>query len=61
MNLTLKLILRWAGMTLGGLLIILVLALSLMDWNLLKHPLERMASAKSGRTVHIAGDLQVRI
>ena len=32
-----------------------------MDWNLLKHPLERAASAKSGRPVRIDGDLKVHI
>jgi uncharacterized protein involved in outer membrane biogenesis len=32
-----------------------------MDWNLFKHPIERVASAKSGRTVTIAGDLNVHI
>jgi uncharacterized protein involved in outer membrane biogenesis len=58
---TLKQKARWTAMALGGLLIILVLALGLMDWNLLKHPIERIASTRSGRTVNIAGDLQVHI
>ncbi|MGH8137551.1 MAG: AsmA family protein [Steroidobacteraceae bacterium] len=40
---------------------IVLLVLVFMDWNLLKHPIERIASAKSGRTVRIAGDLNVRI
>jgi uncharacterized protein involved in outer membrane biogenesis len=48
-------------MALGGLLVIFVLALALMDWNLLKHPIERIASAKSGRPVNIAGDLLVHV
>lgn len=53
--------LRWIGIVLGGVVIVLVLALTFMDWNLLKHPLERLASSKSGREVRIAGDLRVHI
>ena len=45
----------------GIVLLILVLALTYMDWNLFKHPLERIASANSGRTVKIDGPLQVHI
>src|SRR5882757_865823 len=58
---TLKKSLRWTGISVGGLLLIVVLVLAFMDWNLLKHPIERIASAKSGRTVTIAGDLNVHI
>jgi uncharacterized protein involved in outer membrane biogenesis len=61
MNPTLKKTLRWAGITLGGLVVVIVLVLALLDWNLFKHPIERIASAKSGRTVTIAGDLNVHI
>jgi uncharacterized protein involved in outer membrane biogenesis len=39
----------------------LVLALSVMDWNWLKHPLERAASVRFGRTVRIHGPLHVRL
>ena len=53
--------LRWAGAVLGGLVVALLLALAFMDWNLFKHPIERLASAKTGRTVRIAGDLRVNI
>ena len=53
--------LRWTAITLGALILILVLAVSLLDWNLLKHPIERIASAHSGRTVRIGGDLKVSI
>jgi AsmA family protein len=61
MNPTLKKALRWTAIGLGGLVVIVFLALAFMDWNLFKHPIERVASAKSGRTVTIAGDLNVRI
>ncbi|MDB6102920.1 MAG: hypothetical protein JWO52_2919, partial [Gammaproteobacteria bacterium] len=61
MNPTLKKGLRWTAIGLGGLVVIVFLALAFMDWNLFKHPIERVASAKSGRTVTIAGDLNVHI
>jgi AsmA family protein len=61
MNPTLKKSLRWTGISLGGLVLLVVLVSSFMDWNLLKHPIERIASAKSGRVVTIAGDLNVHI
>lgn len=52
---------RWTGIGLGALLLVLILAVTFMDWNLFKHPIERMASAHAGRTVRIAGDLRVHI
>src|SRR5437868_2749450 len=61
MNPTLKKVLGWVAVALGGLVAVVLLALAFMDWNLFKHPLERMASAKSGRTVTIAGDLNAHI
>jgi uncharacterized protein involved in outer membrane biogenesis len=53
-------ILAWTGVTLGVLIGALLLALVLMDWNAMKGAIERMASARSGRTVRIAGDIDVR-
>ncbi|MFL6600375.1 MAG: AsmA family protein [Steroidobacteraceae bacterium] len=61
MNPTLKKALRWTAIGLGGLVVVMLLALAFMDWNLFKHPIERVASAKSGRTVTIGGDLKVYI
>jgi len=61
MNPTLRKALTWTAISLGSLVVILVLALAFMDWNLFKHPIERVASAKSGRTVTIGGDLKVHI
>ncbi len=52
---------RWTGIALGGLVLVLLLVLAFMDWNLLKHPIERTVGAKFGRTVTIAGDLKVHI
>jgi AsmA family protein len=49
-----------AGTSVAVLLVLMVLGLTLMDWNLLKGPIERTASARFGRAVTIAGPLQVR-
>jgi AsmA family protein len=54
-----KTTLRWLGIIVAGVIVIVVLALALMDWNRFKHPMERIASAKTGRTVHIGGNLEV--
>jgi AsmA family protein len=61
MSSTFKTWLRWIGVSLGALILLTVLVLTLLDWNRLKHPIERLASAKSGRSVVIAGDLRVHI
>ena len=61
MNPTLRKSLQWTGIALGSLVLILVLVLAFMDWNWFKHPIERIASAKTGRTVAIAGDLKVHV
>jgi AsmA family protein len=52
-------ILAWTGVTVGVLVGAVLLALVLIDWNAMKGPIERMASARSGRTVKIAGDIEV--
>jgi uncharacterized protein involved in outer membrane biogenesis len=54
-------VLRWVGIVVASLVVIVILALTLMDWNWLKKPVERVASAKSGRTVTIGGNLDVHI
>ncbi len=53
--------LRRTAISLTSLVVLVVVALSVLDWNLIKHPIERMASAKSGRSVTISGPLDVRI
>jgi AsmA family protein len=60
-NPTVKKSLRWTGIAIGSLVLIVVLVLAFLDWNWFKHPIERIATAKSGRTVTIAGDLNVHI
>jgi len=49
----------WIGVGVGGLLMVLVVTLLLLDWNLLRHPIERLASARSGRVVRLQGALRV--
>lgn len=49
-----------AGITLGVLVAIIV-TLGLFDWNYLKGPVERIASARVGRTVKIDGNLSVKL
>ncbi|MBC7769565.1 MAG: AsmA family protein [Phycisphaerales bacterium] len=49
----------WAGGVFGVLAASLVLFLAFADWNALRGPISRMASAASGREIVIAGDLKV--
>jgi uncharacterized protein involved in outer membrane biogenesis len=58
---TVRSTLRWLGLIFASLVVIIILALALLDWNLLKKPIEHIASARSGRTVTIAGNLDVHI
>lgn len=51
----------WTGGIVGGLLVALVLFLGLFDWNYLKGPIARYASDRTGRQVHIDGDLNVKL
>src|SRR5258708_4622754 len=53
--------LRVTAVVLGSLMVIVLVALALFDWNTLRHPIERIASAKTGRTISIGGKLQVHI
>ena len=52
---------KWTAIGLAGIVVVLFLILALVDWNRLKGPIERVASARSGRTVKIEGPLDVRI
>jgi uncharacterized protein involved in outer membrane biogenesis len=60
-NSALRKTLKITGVVLGGLAVIALVVLAVFDWNTLKPPLERIASAKTGRTVSIAGKLDVHI
>jgi uncharacterized protein involved in outer membrane biogenesis len=60
-NSALRKTLKITGIALASLIVIVLVILALFDWNTLKHPLERVASAKTGRTVSIGGKLAVHI
>lgn len=51
----------WTGGSIFGALILVVLFLGFVDWNLLKRPVENIISARTGRPVHIDGDLKVHL
>jgi AsmA family protein len=53
--------LLYVGLGLAALVLVLILALTFMDWNRFKGPLERSASAHFGREVRIEGPLEVRV
>jgi len=51
---------RIAGGVLAGIVLVLILFLLIFDWNMLRGPISRFASAQTGRTIAITGDLDVR-
>ena len=51
----------YTGVSLVAIVVGLIVALTLMDWNRLKGPIERIASTRFGRQVRIEGPLEVRI
>src|SRR5688572_6572727 len=52
--------LKWVGIAIG-IVAVLLLGLALVNWNALRGPIARYASAKAGRPVLIKGDLDVRL
>ena len=54
-------ILRWVLIALAGVVALLLLFLALFDLDTFRHPIERIASSHSGRTVTIAGRLEAHI
>lgn len=52
---------KWTAIGFGSLVLLLLIALALIDWNAFKGPIERMASARSGRTITIGGPLEVHV
>ncbi|MES2896718.1 MAG: AsmA family protein [Pseudomonadota bacterium] len=53
--------LAWTGGIAGVILIAVALFLILFDWNHLRGPISRFASARTGREVAIEGDLRVKL
>ncbi|MFC4312433.1 AsmA family protein [Steroidobacter flavus] len=58
---TWRAVLKWTALSVAGLFVLILLLLAFADWNRLKGPVERMASARSGRTVKIDGPLDVHL
>ena len=61
MKSTVRPTLLYGGISVAVLVVVLIVALSLMDWNRLKGPIERSASARFGRSVTISGSLRVHL
>lgn len=51
----------WIGATLSGLIALLLLGLALVDWNMARGPIGRLASARLHRQVVIEGPLKVHL
>jgi uncharacterized protein involved in outer membrane biogenesis len=51
---------RWIGGVALGLALAVALLLSFANWNMLRGPIARYASAVTGRTITLGGDLKVR-
>jgi hypothetical protein len=52
---------RWFGIAFAGGLLILLIALITLDWNTMRGPVSRLASARLGRPVAIDGNLRVHL
>ncbi len=61
MSLKWRRVAHYSALGLAGLLVILVLVLTFVDWNRFRAPLGRIASAHFGREVTLAGPLQVHL
>ena len=61
MNLRRHPVLLYGTLGFFGLIIVLFLVLALLDWDMFRGPIARMASTKSGRIVTIPGHLRVQL
>ncbi len=52
---------KWAGVIVLGLILILVVAVALFDWNSLRPFVANRITAATGRPAHIDGDLRVHV
>ncbi len=52
-------VLAWLGGVIGALIVVIIVVIALVNWDAMKGPIERFASARTGRTVSIAGRLEV--
>lgn len=56
-----RLALYWLSGLIGGLILAIVVILNVFDWNMLRGPIARFASAATHRSVRIDGDLKVHL
>jgi uncharacterized protein involved in outer membrane biogenesis len=54
-------IFKWVLVSVAALCVVLILVVSLLDWNKLRGPVARMISAKSGHPTSIDGNLSVHL
>src|ERR1700722_8965554 len=54
-------ILKWTAAAILSLVLVLVIALALFDWNSLRAPISRIISAKTGHPTSIDGNLSAHI
>jgi uncharacterized protein involved in outer membrane biogenesis len=56
-------VLKWTGIVVGTLLVVLLITLAVLEANAdaLRGPIARVASAHLGRAVHIDGRLQLHL
>lgn len=52
---------QWFGIAFGSSIAVLLLVLFTLDWNTMRGPVSRFASARLGREVHIDGNLRVHL
>lgn len=52
---------RWSGIVIAALLFAALITLYFLDWNQMRGPIARYASARAGREVRIDGDLKVNL
>jgi uncharacterized protein involved in outer membrane biogenesis len=52
---------KWTALSAVGLLVAIVIAASVADWNALRRPIARIVSAKTGHPTTIDGNLSVRL
>ena len=54
-------VLRWTGITILAFIAAALIVLYFLDWNEMRGPISRYASARAGRAVRIDGDLKVQL
>ena len=53
--------LRWLSYIMATIVVVIVILIIFFDWNWLRHPIERAVTEKTGRTLVINGNLNVKL